>query len=80
MAFSLVFLLLPCSPCAARRPLAFSHGEEWPPLSRYTPEAVSRFYGTERLNRALTGLCDASLATRLLSAMLFKVCVCRALA
>jgi hypothetical protein len=31
------------------------------------------FFCTERLNRALTGLCDASLSTRLPSAMLSKL-------
>ncbi len=37
------------------------------------------FFCAERPNRARKGLCDASLATRLLSAMLFKVSVLRAL-
>jgi hypothetical protein len=43
------------------------------------PLAGERFYGAERSNCARKGLCNASLATRLLSAMLFEVCVPRAL-
>jgi len=71
-------LLSPTSPQDAP---GFSHGEEcgipylglgyrdtlaWP----LNPFAGSRFCGTERLNRALTGLCDAHLAMWLLSARL----------
>src|SRR5712692_2890519 len=41
--------------------------------------AGGRFCGRERPNSALTGLCHAGIAPRLLSAMLLKVCVCRAL-
>ena len=40
----------------------------------YTPLAGSRFCGTERLNHARKGLCDAGIAPRLLSAMFSEVC------
>jgi hypothetical protein len=44
-----------------------------------SPIAGSRFCGEERLNLARKGLCNASLATHLLSAMLSEVCMSRAL-
>lgn len=43
------------------------------------PLAGERFCGAERSNCARKGLCNASLATRLLSAKLFEVCMPRAL-
>ena len=43
------------------------------------PLAGSRFCGTERLNRARKGLCDAGIAPRLLSAMLIRGLASRAL-